>query len=55
MDQSEITLNHISGDGVHPNHYGSAILKFDILSVFNSFDANLIDFREDYERATSSR
>ena len=54
LDQSEITLNHISQDGVHPNHYGSAILKFNILSVFDSFDKNLMDFRDDYERACSS-
>ena len=51
MDQCDITLDHISSDGVHPNPNGTAILKYNILSAFSTFDRNLMDFKEDYERA----
>ena len=54
LDQSGITLDHISSDGIHPNHYGSTILKYNILSVFDSFDRDLMDFRDDYEWAISA-
>ena len=53
MDHSEITMKHISADGLHPNHYGIAILKYNILSVFDTFDSSHMDFKEDYQRAIS--
>ena len=55
LDHSMITMDHISSDGIHPNEFGAAILKFNILSVFDSFRSDLIDFREEYERAVASR
>ena len=54
LDQSAITLDHISTDGTHPNHYGSTILKYNILSVFDSFDTHFMDFKDDYEWAISA-
>ena len=53
MDQCDIKFDHISSDGIHPSPSGTAILKFNILSVFSSFDSNLSDFKEEYERAKS--
>ena len=38
MDQSDITSAHICMDGVHLNFYGQTILKYNILSVFNTFN-----------------
>ena len=54
LDQSGITMDHISSDGIHPNSYGSTILKYNILSVFDTFDRDLMDFRNDYEWAISA-
>ena len=51
MDQAEISLNHIDSDGIHPNFYGSTILKFNILSAFRTFDRNRMTFRNEYENA----
>ena len=51
MDQVGITLDHIDSDGIHPNFYGSTVLKYNILSVFDTFDCNLMDFRSDYEKS----
>ena len=51
MNQDDITLAHIEDDGVHPNYLGSTILKYNILSVFRTFDRNQMDFRDDYVRA----
>ena len=53
MDQADITMAHISSDGIHLNSHGTAILLYNILSVFNTFDGNFIDFRKDYEYAMS--
>ena len=53
MSQDDIKLPHISSDGVHLNSYGSAILMFNVFSVFSSFDVSFIDFRKDYEYALS--
>ena len=53
MDQRNIALGHISQDGIHLNTEGTTILKFNILSAFNTFDTNRMDFRDDYERALS--
>ena len=51
MDQSEILSCHISMDGIHPNFYGSTILKMNILSCFYTFNPYFTDFDYDYERA----
>ena len=51
MDQNDISLLHISSDGLHLNYHGTTVLKMNILSVFSSFDFNLINFRNDYEKA----
>ena len=51
LDQVGITLDHIAADGIHPSFYGSTILKYNILSVFDTFDRNFMDFRHDYEKA----
>ena len=48
MDHVDFTLAHIDTDGIHPNHYGSAILKYNILSVFDTFNPIFMDFKEDY-------
>ena len=49
MDQSDITSAHISMDGVHLNFYGQTILKYNILSVFNTFNPYFTDFERDYD------
>ena len=51
MDQSDITSDHISTDGVHPNFHGSTILKMNILSCFRTFNPFICDFVEEYDRA----
>ena len=51
MDQSDITMAHIDSDGLHPNFYGSTILKYNILTTFHTFDPNCMTFRSDYENA----
>ena len=51
MDQKDISLQHISSDGLHLNYYGTTVLKMNILSVFRSFNVNLMNFRADYEKA----
>ena len=51
LDQSGITLDHISSDGIHPNHYGSTILKYNILNTFRTFNPRLFDFKEEYENS----
>ena len=53
MDQSDITIAHISFDGIHPNFYGTTILKMNILSVFSTFNPYLCTFDSDYDRALS--
>ena len=53
IDQADITMAHISSDGVHLNSHGTAILLYNILSVFDTFDGNFIDFRKDYDYAMS--
>ena len=51
IDQRDITLSHISSDGLHLNYDGSTILKMNILSVFSTFNRNLMNFIDDYEKA----
>ena len=53
LDQADITMAHISSDGIHLNSHGSAILLYNILSLFDAFDRNFIDFNADYEYAIS--
>ena len=53
MDQAAITMAHVSADGIHLNSHGSAILFYNILSVFDTFDGDFIDFKKDYEHAMS--
>ena len=53
MDQADITMAHISADGIHLNSHGTSILLYNISSVFNTFDGNSIDFIKDYEYAKS--
>ena len=53
MSQDDIKLVHISSDGVHLNSHGTAILMFNVFSVFSSFNSDLIDFKEDYNYAIS--
>ena len=49
MDQSDVTSSHISMDGVHLNFHGQTILKYNILSTFNTFNPYFTDFEDDYE------
>ena len=51
MDQGEIRPAHISSDGVHLTYNGDTLLKMKILSTFDTFDPNLINFKEDYQNA----
>ena len=51
MDQSAITLAHIDSDGIHLNFHGNAILKFNLLSLFSTFDPNCMNCRNDFDEA----
>ena len=53
MDQADITMAHVSKDGIHLNSHGTSILLYNIMSVFNSFDGDSIDFKHDYDYAMS--
>ena len=53
VNQDDIKLAHVSSDGVHLNSHGTAILMFNLFSIFSSFNSNLMDFKEDYEYAIS--
>ena len=53
MDNSDFTIAHIASDGIHPNFFGTTILKMNTLSVFSTFNPYLCDFVNDYERALS--
>ena len=53
LDHGDITMDHICGDGIHPNKYGSAILKMNILSCFKNFNPYLTTFYDFYESAFS--
>ena len=46
MDQREITLAHLESDGLHPNYHGSAILKRNILSVFDTSSSDYMNVRK---------
>ena len=51
LDHSDITCQHISNHGLHPNGYGHVILKMNILKCFFSFNPFLCNFEGFYERA----
>ena len=51
MDNADITLDHISNDGVHPNIHGTTILKYNILNTFRTFNPRLFDFKDEYENS----
>ena len=51
MDNTDITLAHISNDGVHPNNFGTTILKYNILNTFRTFNPRLCDFKQEYENS----
>ena len=51
VNNSDITEQHICGDGIHPNRYGQVILKMNILLCFYSFNPYFNTFREFYEKA----
>ena len=53
IDQADITMAHISSDGVHLNSHGTFILLHNILSTFETFDGSSIDFKNDYQYAMS--
>ena len=53
ISHDDIKAAHISSDGIHLNSHGSAILMFNVFSVFSSFNGNFIDFKEDYDYAMS--
>ena len=53
IDQDDIKLAHISSDGIHLNTHGTAILMFNIFSVFSAFNSSYMDFKEDYDYAMS--
>ena len=53
IDQDNITMAHISSDGVHLTAHGTVIMLFNILSVFSTFDRNFMDFKKDFEYAMS--
>ena len=51
MDNSDISVHHLSRDGIHLNFYGSIILKMNILKSFYSFNPYICDFLSTYEEA----
>ena len=53
INHDDIKSGHISSDGVHLNSHGTSILMFNIFSVFNNFDRNFMDFKEEYQYAMS--
>ena len=38
LSHSDVSPDHISGDGIHPNVKGTTILMMNILSCFDGFD-----------------
>ena len=51
IDNSDITVAHLSKDGIHPNYYGFIILKMNILKCFPCFNPYICDFLDIYENA----
>ena len=49
MDQKDISMSHISSDGLHLNAFGANVLKRNILSVFQTNDFDMMNFRYGYE------
>ena len=44
LDQSNITMQHISMDGLHLNHSGLHYMKLNLLKCFHTFNPFLCDF-----------
>jgi lysophospholipase L1-like esterase len=53
IDQDDIKLAQLSADGIHLNCHGTAILMFNIFSVFSAFNSSFMDFKQDYDYAMS--
>ena len=53
IDQDNIKSAHISSDGVHLNSHGTSILMFNIFSVFDTFNSDFMDFKEEFDYAIS--
>ena len=51
VDMDGISYRHLADDGLHLNHYGSAIMKMNILKVFNTFNPFFNDFIDLYDKA----
>ena len=51
LDHSDVKVDHICGDGLHPNVNGTTILKMNILSCFEGFNPYFTNFYRDYEYA----
>ena len=50
IDNSDIVLDYISRDGIHPNEQGHCILKMNILKCMYSFNPYFCDFTNYYEK-----
>ena len=51
IDQDHIIFAHLNDDGLHLNHYGTAIMKMNLLRCFLSFNPYFNDFLYVYENA----
>ena len=51
LDHLDITMRHISNDGLHLNIYGNTIMKMNLLKCFYSFNPFLCDFDKFYDYA----
>ena len=51
IEQDDITYAHLNDDGLHLNHYGSSIMKMNLLRCFLSFNPYFNDFLYVYENA----
>ena len=48
LDHAAVSPRHICRDGIHPNRYGTTILKMNILSCFKGFNPYLTSFYDEY-------
>ena len=51
LDHLDITMRHISNDGLHLNIYGNTIMKMNLLKCFYSFNPFLCHFDKFYDYA----
>ena len=54
LDHGDVSLRHLCNDGIHPNSFGTAILRMNILSCFDGFNPYRTSFFGQYESAFSS-